>query len=440
MPPNSEAILRQRPAHVMQSATAAETKAAGHENEILIHGEWYNINDFKHPGGSIIKFYKGKDASEAFNEFHVRSEKANKMLKLWKKKKPDVTDYSTLSTDAQKENALTADFNELREQLKKEGFFDPSLSHVAYRILELVAIHAAGFWMVFNGLPVAGLIMLGLGQGRCGWFMHEGGHHSLTGNIKVDHAIQVFFYGAGCGMSGAFWRNQHNKHHAMPQKIDHDVDLDTLPLVMFHMSVKDGKQGHMLKSKFGRLWIRMQGFLFAPLSCLLVSLGWQLFLHPRHSFRIGNYAELGSMALRYAVVGACMMQPMWTVGQVLTGYLFYVWVGATYIFCNFAVSHTHLPVIEADEDVSWVRYSSDHTMNADPGPFKWVNWWMSFLNYQIEHHLFPSMPQFRHVHTSPRVKALFAKHGVKYNTMPYSEAMKITFANLDKVGKDTWYG
>ena len=113
-------------------------------------------------------------------------------------------------------------------------------------------MHAAGFWMMFNGMPILGLLTLGVVQGRCGWFMHEGGHHSLTGNILLDHAIQVFFYGTGCGMSGAFWRNQHNKHHATPQKIGHDVDLDTLPLVMFHMSVKDGKQGHMLKSKLGK--------------------------------------------------------------------------------------------------------------------------------------------------------------------------------------------
>ena len=34
-------------------------------------------------------------------------------------------------------------------------------------------------------------------------------------------------YGVGCGMSAAWWRNQHNKHHATPQKLKHDVDLDT---------------------------------------------------------------------------------------------------------------------------------------------------------------------------------------------------------------------
>jgi fatty acid desaturase len=53
-------------------------------------------------------------------------------------------------------------------------------------------------------------------------------------------------------------------------------------------------------------------------------------------------------------------------------------------------------------------------MNVTPGTGGWVNWWMSYLNYQIEHHLFPSMPQFRHPQVSPRVKELFKKHNVEY--------------------------
>ena len=42
--------------------------------EVLIDGKLYNVTDFKHPGGSVIKFYAGKgiDATEAFNNFHIR--------------------------------------------------------------------------------------------------------------------------------------------------------------------------------------------------------------------------------------------------------------------------------------------------------------------------------------------------------------------------------
>lgn len=79
-----------------------------------------------------------------------------------------------------------------------------------------------------------------------------------------------------------------------------------------------------------------------------------------------------------------------------------------------------------------VEYSANHTTNCAPS--WWCDWWMSYLNYQIEHHLFPSMPQFRHPTIAPRVKALFEKHGLHYDVRGYFEAMADTFANLDKVG------
>jgi len=258
----------------------------------------------------------------------------------------------------------------------------------------------------------------------------------LTAHIPTDIAIQVMVYGIGCGMSASFWRNQHNKHHAMPQKINHDVDLDTLPLVMFHTAVKDGKMGKMLNKK----WIRWQAYLFLPVSVLLVACGWQFFLHPRHSLRTGRYNELAAMAVRYAVVGWFFTSSGYAASSVVAGFLFYNWLAAVYIFCNFAVSHTHKPIVEKDQDISWVMYSSGHTMNVNPGVGGWVNWWMSFLNYQIEHHLFPTMPQYRHASISPRVQELFKKHNVEYDTMDYWPAMVKTFKNLDQVGRDVWYG
>jgi len=306
-----------------------------------------------------------------------------------------------------------------------------------YRCFELFAMHAVGLWMLLSGWTMPGLMMLGLAEGRCGWLMHEGGHYSLTGNITVDRHIQMFFYGLGCGMSGAWWRNQHNKHHATPQKIGHDVDLNTMPLVCFNAVCALSKRtGKLLSNKY---WIRAQGALFAPVTCLLVALGWQLYMHPRHSLRRGNKIELGYMGLRYALVAGIGNYMGASVGQTIAAYLFYNWFGSCYIFCNFAVSHTHLPVVEeSDTKTDWVVYAAKHTMNCENSA--WCNWWMSYLNFQIEHHLFPSMPQFRHPIVSPRVKAMFEKHGLKYDQRPYFSAMKDTFNNLDQIGYDVFLG
>jgi fatty acid desaturase 2 (delta-6 desaturase) len=149
--------------------------------------------------------------------------------------------------------------------------------------------------------------------------MHEGGHYSLTGNIKLDRHLQMFTYGVGCGMSGSFWRNQHNKHHATPQKVGHDVDLRTMPLVAFHKEVAYNSKGKLLGNK---LWAKhqvgpairfqvnsllmastvFQAKLFAPVICELVSLGWQFFLHPRFAIRTKNFTELAWMASRYLFI------------------------------------------------------------------------------------------------------------------------------------------
>lgn len=57
---------------------------------VFVH-QRLNVKNFKHPGGRIINFYLGKDATDAFREFHTRSPKAQKMVKVWKKRRPDET-------------------------------------------------------------------------------------------------------------------------------------------------------------------------------------------------------------------------------------------------------------------------------------------------------------------------------------------------------------
>merc|ERR1719198_2396266 len=115
----------------------------------------------------------------------------------------------------------------------------------------------------------------------------------MTGNIKVDRHIQMAVYGLGCGMSGCYWRNQHNKHHATPQKLKHDTDLETLPLLAFHKEI--AKRG-------SKPWLSMQAPLFfLGAITFVVAVGWQFFQHPRHALRVGNYLELFYLGLRYVL-------------------------------------------------------------------------------------------------------------------------------------------
>mmetsp|Transcript_13040 Transcript_13040/g.38846 ORF Transcript_13040/g.38846 Transcript_13040/m.38846 type:complete len:429 (+) Transcript_13040:128-1414(+) len=397
--------------------------------DVLIGTTLYDVTAFKHPGGSIVKFLMGHgDATEAFEEFHGRSKKAQAMLRALPKKEapPDV--LAARAGNGRPD--LTRGYAKLRAEFTAEGRFDPSASEIAYRLSEVLVMHAVGAYLLMATQYFwTGLVMLGIVSGRCGWLMHEAGHYSLTGVIKTDRWLQSFIYGFGCGMSAAWWRNQHNKHHATPQKLQHDVDLDTLPLVAFHAQIAAKAKGPILKA-----WLRMQGILFIPVSCVLVATGWQLYLHPRHALRTKKTDELRWMALRYAVFffGLCRGLS-WP--QALGTYWLYNQVAASYIFTNFSLSHTHLPVTQADEDVHWVEYAANHTTNISPGLV--CNWWMANLNFQIEHHLFPAMPQYQHKSISPRVKAFFEAHGLTYDVRPYFSCLGETLANLHEVGHST---
>lgn len=442
--------------------------------EVLIGGRVYDITGFadRHPGGSIIKFQVDTDATDAYANFHGRSAKADKFLNALPSRpfgsEPGDEarffragkDYNHRgpSKDAEanavppedkaavvgQKLALVRDFRKLTDELKAEGVFDPSLPNVLFRNAELVALHAVGIALLYMSSGVsaaagwaawlAGLAVLSIAQGRCGWWMHECGHYSATGSVWVDQRLQEFWYGFGCGMSAAFWRNQHNKHHASPQKWAHDVDLNTLPLVAFNAIAYLDKAGKKRRrGALGKAWLSLQAALFIPVICLLVALGWQFYSHPRHSFRTGRYQELGWMALRY-VCWIMLLQPLLGLSalQSFGLYLLYDQIGGAYIFTNFAVSHTHLDILKPDEHVTWIEYATDYTMNVDQNPL--VNWWMSYLNFQIEHHLWPNCPQFRFPQVSHRVRTLMQKHGRNYHSKGYFTAIGSTLLNLHDVG------
>lgn len=287
-----------------------------------------------------------------------------------------------------------------------------------------------------------GYILFGLGRGRCGWFMHEWGHGSLTGNMTLDRRLQEFYYAFGCGMSAGYWRNQHNKHHAAPQKLEHDIDLNTLPLLAFNSRVlTDTKMGrYVSKSRIYRnLWLPIQHILFPFLICFLVLLLWCFYLHPRFILRKKLYLEgFWLLWFYWSFFG-----PWWSVWWLFPQHSFLLMVimylgtgqvSGPYIFINFAVSHTHLDVLDKDSHVTWVEYASKYTMNISNHWF--VNWWMGYLNFQIEHHLFPQCPQYKFPMVAPRVKELFEKHGENYLCMSYMWGMRRTLRNLKSISKE----
>merc|ERR1711924_594767 len=97
--------------------------------------------------------------------------------------------------------------------------------------------------------------------------------------------------------------------------------------------------------------------------------------------------ELAFMGLRYVLLfGVVFKDLTWL--QAVGAYNLYNQIAASYIFTNFSLSHTHLPVSDPDDYLHWVEYAAKHTSNIESCWFSFTDWWMANLNFQIEHHLF----------------------------------------------------
>jgi len=430
-----------------QTIPAEETQllSAKWEQVCLIDGVEYDVTDFvrKHPGGSVIRYSlanTGADATPLFNAFHLRSKKARMVLKSLPQRTPQLSIQPGQLLDETSEGKMLKNFEVFENELREEGFFEPSIVHNVYRISELVTMFAFGLYCYSFQTPVMialGIVVHGVFGARCGWVQHEGGHGSMTNDIGIGKRIQSFFIGFGLGTNGDMWNHMHNKHHAATQKISHDLDLDTTPLVAFFNTAFESNRARGAVG-FNRFWAKFQAFTFLPItSGVFVMLFWLLFLHPREMIRKRNW-ESGLYMLSSHIVRTVLFKHFagfesWT-SAYLVGYWGAMWVSGMYLFGHFSLSHTHLAVIDRDEHKNWVRFAVDHTVDiATSNPL--VNWIMGYLNCQVIHHLFPGMPQFRQPEVSRRF-AIFAKeNGLNYHVVGYFEAWKLMLGNLHSVGE-----
>jgi fatty acid desaturase len=416
---------------------------------ITIDGVTYDITEFKHPGGSIINYMKNTaDATEVFREFHHRSsDRVNKVLQSL----PVYPESSLRPLSVAPENAMTADFREMREKLVIQGLFEPDYIHVYFRLLELAFYFGMGTWLASYNIYASVLSFI-VFKTRCGWVQHECGHLSFTGNKRIDRAIQTFIMGFGAGISSTVWNSMHTRHHAAPQKIKHDIDLNTTPLVaFFNRAFESTTHGQRPARFMNRWWMRLQAWTFLPVvNGIFVHLFWIYYLHPKKVFHRLCFATTMGERRTAAFEMACMTASHISLplifytggsggGGLLWSYFLLMVVNfwnLVYLFGHFSLSHTFTGVVPENKHLLWFEYALHHTVNISTKSAL-VTWIMGYLNFQIEHHLFPSMPQYKNALAAPYVRAFCERHAsaLKYTEHSYKDAWRLMLSNLDQVGK-----
>jgi fatty acid desaturase len=104
-----------------------------------------------------------------------------------------------------------------------------------------------------------------------------------------------------------------------------------------------------------------------------------------------------------------------------------------YLGCSFAPNHKGMPVLPAGDDTDFLRRQVLTSRNVDGG---WLtDFALGGLNYQIEHHLFPSMPRPNLRRAQALVVAFCAEKDVPYAQTSLLGSYSQALGHLAAVGR-----
>ncbi|XP_041705777.2 acyl-CoA Delta-4 desaturase-like [Coregonus clupeaformis] len=401
---------------------------------LVIDRKVYNVTQWvkRHPGGiRVISHFAGEDATEAFSAFHPDPNFVRKFLKPLLIGALAPTEPSQ---DQGKNAALVQDFQALRDHVEREGllracplFFSLYLGHIL--LLEALALGLLWVWGTSWSLTLLCSLMLATSQSQAGWLQHDFGHLSVFKKSSWNHILQKFVIGHLKGASANWWNHRHFQHHAKPNVFSKDPDINSL-----HVFVLGDKQ---------------------PVEYGIKKLKYMPYHHQHKYFFLIGPPLLIPVYFHIQILRAMFLRRDWVdLAWSMTFYLrffccYYPFFGlfgsvALISFVRFLESHwfvwvtqmSHLPMeMDHERRQDWLTMQLSATCNIEQSPFN--DWFSGHLNFQIEHHLFPTMPRHNYHLVAPLVRALCEKHGVPYQVKTMQQGLTDVVRSLKKSG-DLW--
>lgn len=294
-------------------------------------------------------------------------------------------------------------------------------------ILAWIAVSYAGLVFFSDTWWEAAICAISLAMAGAGLSFnipHDASHGSYSGNAFVNRMMAFGF--DMMGGSSYVWHWKHNVlHHGFTNipGVDDDINLAGL--------------GRLAPTQRHHGWHRFQHYYLWVLYGLIL-LKW----HWVDDFRDVIVGKIGSRDIprpkRWEAVFFVAGKTVWftlsfvipltqhSLGVVVLGYLAVAIMLGITIAVVFQMAHT---VEEADfvppppgapeERIAneWAAHQAETTVNFAPRNKFWT-WYLGGLNYQVEHHLFPSVSHIHYPALAPIVEQTCREHGVSYNSHP----------------------
>jgi len=279
------------------------------------------------------------------------------------------------------------DFRALALQIRDAGLLGRRPGYYSVKIVLTVTAYVAGwaaFVIVGNSWATLGVAaFMGVMFTQLGFLGHDAGHQQVFRSRRANWLLGLAVGNALIGLSFGWWVSKHSAHHAHPNQIGRDPDIGE------GLVVPSSAAG--LRGGLTRVLARWQPELFFPLM-LLRSTG----LHVSGIQKLLRHRDRGAAVegLLIAVHASLyLMAVLWVLSPLRALAFVAVQQGvfSLYLGCSFAPNHKGMPIIEGDAEMSFARRQVITARNVAGGRF--TNLMLGGLNYQIEHHLFPTMPR-----------------------------------------------
>lgn len=337
---------------------------------------------------------------------------------------------SGVSVDARdRQDAYTHHYTQLSQQIRASGLLQRRYGYYWVKMtLTALALASVGVGVAFLGnswfqLLMAGVLAIVFAQ--FAFIGHDAAHRQIFRSGRANDWAGLIHGTLFGGLSAGWWMSKHSRHHANPNKQQQDPDIAP-GLVAFTpeaMASKTGLRAHL---------VRRQGYYFFPL--LLLE---GLHLHVRSVHRVfarpamkRRWWEIAFLTIRlggYVSAVFLLMPP----GKAAAFLGLQLGVYGLYLGGAFVPNHTGMPIVPANMKVDFLRRQVLMSRNVIGGRF--INFALGGLNYQVEHHLFPSMPRPNLRHAQPIVREFCEKHDIVYTEKRLLACYRIVVCYLNSV-------
>ena len=327
-------------------------------------------------------------------------------------------------------HSQSSDYAALLGLVQAEGLMRRRSLYYAVKISLLVTALAAigvGFFLLGDSwfqLILAAAIGILLTQ--FGFLGHDAAHRQIFSSGPANEMLASVVGGLLVGMSSTWWTKKHTRHHAAPNQIGKDPDI--APTVIRFYPPDSGQRSRLLAFMMAH-----QGWWFFP---VLIFEGINLHQQSvRTLFARGHikrrWLELSLLTVR--IFGYLAVLFLFLPIGLAFGFLaVQLSVFGVYLGCSFAPNHKGMPLVPKDMSIDFFRRQV--LMSRNVGEGRTVTFLLGGLNFQIEHHLFPSMPRPTLRRAQPIVREFCRTRSVTYTDVGLFTSYGIVVRYLNRVG------